>query len=87
MILEYIQQALETAKYEVIQNNGEPYYGEIPPCKGVWATGRTLESCRRNLQDVLDGWIALRLQRGLAIPMVKGRTILPAERMKVGAKA
>ncbi len=86
MIVEYIQKALEAAKYEMIQNNGEPYYGAIPPCRGVWATGRTLEACRRNLQDVLDGWIAMRLQHGLTIPSIKGRTIHPAEKLKVGAK-
>ena len=46
MITEYINAALSHAKYEIIEDT-EPYYGEIPELKGVWATGKTLEECRR----------------------------------------
>ncbi|MGQ9626249.1 MAG: type II toxin-antitoxin system HicB family antitoxin [Anaerolineae bacterium] len=31
----------------------------MPSCQGVWATGKTLEECRRNLQEVLEGWIVI----------------------------
>lgn len=68
MIREYIQEALERAKYELIDNAGEPYYAEVPGLAGVWATGETLEQCRRNLADVIEGWLLLRLRRGLDIP-------------------
>jgi hypothetical protein len=40
---EYIEAALARAKYELLRDEEEPYYGEIPELKGVWATGRTLE--------------------------------------------
>lgn len=66
MIREYIQAAMEKAKYEII-DDPEPYYGSVPGLTGVWATGKTLEECRNNLEDVIDGWIAVRLQRKLAI--------------------
>ena len=42
MLLEYIEEALRRARYEIIEDE-EPYYGEIPELQGVWATGRTLE--------------------------------------------
>ena len=42
MIVEYIEAALAKAKYEIIRDD-EPYYGEVPALKGVWATGKTLE--------------------------------------------
>ena len=45
MIKEYINAALSKAHYEIIED-GEPYYGEVPELKGVWATGKTLEECR-----------------------------------------
>jgi len=48
MIEEYIHKALEKAKYEIIKDK-EPYYGEIKELPGVWATGKTLEECRRRL--------------------------------------
>jgi predicted RNase H-like HicB family nuclease len=41
----------------------------------VWAIGRTLEECRENLLGVIEGWIALRLRLGLAIPPINGLTI------------
>lgn len=80
MIIQYVQRAMEKAHYEIIDDE-EPYYGEIPRCQGVWATGKTLEECRRNLEDVLEGWIVVRLQRGLVLPQIGGVTIRPLERL------
>jgi predicted RNase H-like HicB family nuclease len=67
MLIEYIEEALRRAKYEKI-NDEEPYYGEIPELKGVWATGKSLEECRDNLRDVIEGWILLSIKKGLLIP-------------------
>jgi len=67
MIIEYIEAALGRANYEIIRDE-EPYYGEIPDLKGVWATGKTLEECRARLSEVLEGWIIIRLKKGLPIP-------------------
>ena len=67
MIREYIDAALERATFEIIDDK-EPYYGEVPGLQGVWASGNTLEECRRNLAEVIDGWLVVRLKRGLAIP-------------------
>lgn len=83
MIIEYIHEALKRAKYEIIEDE-EPYYGEIPGLKGVWATGRTLEECRRNLSEVLDGWIVVRLRKGLRIPPI-GKAKVEALKTKVYA--
>lgn len=70
-ILEYINVALEHARDEIIED-AESYYGEVPELPGVWATGKTLEECRRNLAGVIDEWLILRLRRGLSIPRVAG---------------
>lgn len=67
MITEYINAALQRARFEIIKDE-EPYYGEVPELEGVWATGKTLEECRRNLAEVIDGWLVVRLRRGLSIP-------------------
>jgi len=74
MILEYIEKALAHARYEIIEDR-VPYYGEVPELVGVWATGPTLEECRKNLMDVIEGWILVRLKRGLPIPP---STIVPS---------
>ena len=69
MIAQYIEAALSRAKYEIIEDE-EPYYGEVPELEGVWATGKTLEECRRNLAEVIDGWLVVRLRKGLDIPPI-----------------
>jgi predicted RNase H-like HicB family nuclease len=86
MIREYIQAAMEKARYEII-DDPERYCGEIPGCRGLWATRETLEECRRNLEDVLDGWLVVRLQKGLSIPPTEGRVIQPLEILPAHAKA
>jgi len=64
MILEYINAAMEKARYEIIEDD-EPYYAEVPGLRGVWATGKTLEECRRNLAETIEEWIIIRLKKGL----------------------
>jgi len=83
MIIEYIQAALDKAKYEIIEDE-ESYYGEVPGIDGVWSTGKTLEECRKNLAEVIDGWIVVRLRRELPIPPIAEHKIEELQRLKVG---
>jgi len=68
MLTEYIEEALSRAHYELIDDPSEPYYGEVPDLPGVWASGVTLEECRRELKDVIEGWILLSVKQSLPIP-------------------
>ena len=61
----------------------EPFYGEIPDCPGVWASGKTLEECRQNLLEGLEGWIILGLQRGHPIPVIDGISLAASEPSEV----
>jgi predicted RNase H-like HicB family nuclease len=74
MFAEYIAAALERAKYETI-DNPEPYYASVPGLPGVWATGKTIEECRRELISTIEGWIVLGLRMGHPIPPIDGHTI------------
>ena len=67
MITEYIEAALRRATYEIIEDE-EPYYGEVPGLQGVWATGKTLEECRRNLAETVEDWVLFSIAKGLPIP-------------------
>ncbi len=67
MLIEYVEEALRRARYELIDDE-EPYYGEVPELKGVWASGKTLEECRDNLKDVIEGWILVSLRKDLPVP-------------------
>jgi len=67
MLLQYIQIALECAHYEIIEDE-EPFYGAVPPLAGVWATGKTLEECRRNLAEAIEDWVLFSIAEGLPVP-------------------
>lgn len=67
MLLQYIQIALERAHYEIIED-AEPFYGEVPAIAGIWATGKTLEECRRNLAEAIEDWVLFSIAKGLPIP-------------------
>jgi len=82
VIIEYVQAALDKAKYEIIRDE-EPYYGKVPGLDGVWSTGKTLEECRKNLAEVIDGWIVVRLRKELPIPPIAGHKIEGLERLRV----
>ena len=75
MLTEYIKAAMYKATYEII-DDPEPFYGEIPELKGVWATGKTLEACRDSLMSALEDWIVFRLRTGRSIPSIGAASIL-----------
>lgn len=78
MLLEYIEEALGKAKYSRLKKE---YYGEIPGCKGVWATGKTLAECKKNLRETLEDWLFVRLKKNLSIPSMNGKVIRPLARV------
>ena len=80
MLLRYIQTALELAHYEIIEDD-EPFYGEVPPLPGVWATGKTLEECRRNLAEAIEDWVLFSIAQGLPIPRLGKVTIRVPEKV------
>ena len=73
MLTEYVQKKMEQAKYKLLGDR--TYFGEIPGLRGVWANARTLEECRRELQEVLEDWLLLK---------VSSKETVPGLRWKVG---
>lgn len=63
------------AKYELMENGR--FFGTIPECNGAWGEAATLESCREELQSVLEDWIVFRLSRNLEIPVIGGIDLNP----------
>lgn len=68
MLTEYIEEALKRAHYQIINDPDEPYYSEVPELPGVWANAKTLETCRENLKEVVEGWILLSIKKALPLP-------------------
>ncbi len=68
MLTAYIQAAMRQATYEILEDGS--FYGEIIGFQGVYANTHSLEICREELQDVLEGWIVLGLRLGHTLPVV-----------------
>ncbi len=73
MFMEYIESAMGLAKYKIL--DGKTYYGQIPGFKGVWADEKNLEDCRKILQEVLEGWVLLKVRQGDKLPTIHGKRL------------
>ncbi len=70
MLLEYIQGALEDAEYKKLDDG--TWYSEIPGFEGIWSNGTSVEECRKELIEVFEEWLILKLKDGDAVPVVNG---------------
>lgn len=77
MISQYVATALERAQYRLV--DGGTFSGTVRGLRGVIATGPTLEACRRELAEVIEEWILVRVARGMAIPRL-GKAIVRVRR-------
>jgi predicted RNase H-like HicB family nuclease len=69
MLKDYTRAAMGKARYEILPDDGT-FYGEIPGFDGVYANADTLEECRDQLEEVLEGWILLRISLHMPLPSV-----------------
>ena len=74
MLTQYLQAAMRRARYEILPDD-KSYYGEIPGLQGVFANADTLETCRTELEEVLEEWLLFRIARHLQIPVIDGNEI------------
>lgn len=77
MLTRYIDAAMRKAAYEILAEGN--YYGEIPGIEGVYAYAETLEGCRDELQEALEGWIIVGLRSGRSFPVIDGVELISSE--------
>lgn len=70
MLTEFINLAMSKANYDLLED-WEWFYWQIPWFNWVWANAGTLEQCRKELQEVLEEWILLKLRKRLYVPKVE----------------
>ena len=73
MFNEYLDKAMQYAHIEHIEDGS--YFGRIPGFKGVWANAATEQECRKELREVLEGWILLNIADHPLLPKVDGMTL------------
>ncbi|MBI4050648.1 MAG: type II toxin-antitoxin system HicB family antitoxin [Candidatus Doudnabacteria bacterium] len=66
MLTEFVIKKLKIAKYKLLKD--KTYFGEIPGLQGVWANARNLEDCRKQLREVLEEWVLLRIRDRQSVP-------------------
>ena len=66
MLSEYISKKLKIARYKLLKDG--TYFGQISGLKGVWANSKNLEDCRRELQEVLEDWLLLKVRSRERVP-------------------
>ncbi len=81
VLAEYIELAMRDADFVIFVEDGT-YFGEIYGFQGVWANADTLEECRKELAEVLEGWIILGIERGHEIPVLPSMNL--ADKVKTG---
>jgi predicted RNase H-like HicB family nuclease len=59
MFAEYLDKAMQHAQIEQIEDG--TYFGSIPGFQGVWSNAAEEDTARRELHEVLEGWILLQI--------------------------
>lgn len=70
MLSDYVNAALKRARYENLET--KQLYAEVPELVGVWAEGSTMEECRQELIEVIEGWLFLKIKDGDVLPVLDG---------------
>lgn len=60
MVQEYIQKQLKKARFKKLEDG--TYFATIPGLKGIWANAKSLRECKKELEEVLEGWLLLKVQ-------------------------
>ncbi len=72
MLSEYLEKKLKLARYKLLKDR--TYFGEIPGLRGVWANARNLEQCRKELREVLEDWLLLKVHNRERVPGFRIKT-------------
>ena len=70
MITKYVEKALERARYESLEDGSVS--ATVRGLRGVVAVGAGFEDCRRQLAEVVEEWVLVRVARGLDVPRLGG---------------
>jgi predicted RNase H-like HicB family nuclease len=73
MFSKYVDAAMHHAVYTLLDDG--TFFGEVPELDGVWASAPTLEACRDELKDVIEGWLMLGIAMHHDIPTIDRITI------------
>ena len=74
ILTEYLEAAMNHVQLDRLSDT--EVYAEIPPCPGVWATGKNEWHARQQIREVLEEWLVLKIRGQEPIPHVDGHGLL-----------
>ncbi len=77
MITSFIESKLKKARYEKLGDG--TYYGEIKGLRGPWANAKTLKECKKEMKEVLEEWLVIKIQHGDPIPGLTAGRVFAGE--------
>ena len=66
MLTQYLKNKLKSIKFERIENG--TYVATIPGARGVWANAKTKKDCKKEIAEVLEEWVLLKVRDHENIP-------------------
>lgn len=66
MLSEYLDKQIKKAKFKKLEDGY--YFGSIPGFRGVWSYGKTLNTSKKELREVLEEWFLLKVRDRERIP-------------------
>ena len=60
MLDRFIEKQLKKVRYKLLKDG--TYFGEVAGLRGVWASASNLEDCRKELREVLEDWVFLKIR-------------------------
>ena len=67
MFTRFVESVMRKARFERIDRK-RMYFGRIPGFTGVWAEGKTLHECERDLREVLEEWLLIKIRKHRFVP-------------------
>ncbi len=66
MLTEFLERKMHKASFKRLAD--KTYFGEIAGVRGVWANAKTITACRKELREVLEDWLLLKVRSGERVP-------------------
>ncbi|HEU5370204.1 MAG TPA: hypothetical protein VFU69_17160 [Ktedonobacterales bacterium] len=70
MLSEYMDKAMQYVQYERLEDG--TCFATISGFEGLWVAGQTEQECRKELREVLEGWILLGIAHDDLLPEIVG---------------
>lgn len=66
MLSDYLKKQLNKAKFKKLKDG--TFFGSISGFPGVWANKRTLNGTKKELREVLEEWVLLKIRSRERVP-------------------